>query len=87
MPTQNNASNTLTQNNASNKLTCKFCDKNYARIDIKTRHLKTCKKKQEAEATKILQELWLCREREIIRNISIARDMDYDSLMADFGSK
>ena len=45
------------------------------------------KKKQEEEATKILEELWLCREREIIRNISIARDIDYDSLMAEFGSK
>jgi transcription-repair coupling factor (superfamily II helicase) len=45
------------------------------------------KKKQEEEAQQILEELWLCREREIIRNISIARDMDYDSLMAEFGSK
>lgn len=45
------------------------------------------KKKQEEEATKILEELWLCREREIIRNISIARDIDYDTLMAEFGSK
>ena len=45
------------------------------------------KKKQEEEATKILEELWLCREKEIIRNISIARDIDYDTLMAEFGSK
>jgi hypothetical protein len=45
------------------------------------------KKKQEEEAQQILEELWLCREREIIRNISTARDMDYDSLMAEFGSK
>jgi tRNA A22 N-methylase len=43
--------------------------------------------KQEEEATKILEELWLCREHEIIRNISIARDIDYDTLMAEFGSK
>ena len=45
------------------------------------------KKKQEEEAQQILEELWLCREREIIRNISTARDIDYDSLMAEFGSK
>jgi putative cell wall-binding protein len=47
------------------------------------------KKKQEEEekAQQILEELWLCREKEIIRNISIARDIDYDSLMAEFGSK
>ena len=45
------------------------------------------RKKQEEEAQQILEELWLCREREIIRNISTARDIDYDSLMAEFGSK
>ena len=45
------------------------------------------RKKQEEEAQQILEELWLCREHEIIRNISTARDMDYDSLMAEFGSK
>ena len=45
------------------------------------------KEQEEAEATKILEELWKCRQREIIRNISIARDMDYDTLMTDFGSK
>ena len=49
--TQDNA--TLTQNNASfYKLTCEFCDKKYARIDIKTRHLKTCKKKKKKKKKK-----------------------------------
>ena len=55
-------------------------------INIKKKEWRK-RKKQEEEATKILEELWLCREKEIIRNISIARDIDYDSLMAEFGSK
>jgi DNA repair exonuclease SbcCD ATPase subunit len=45
------------------------------------------RKEEEEEAQQILEELWLCREREIIRNISISRDIDYDTLMAEFGSK
>ena len=53
----------------------------------KKRQERRKKIKQEAEAQQILEELWLCREREIIRNISTARDMDYDTLMAEFGSK
>ena len=47
--TQDNAE--ITQKNQSfDKLTCEFCGKKYTRIDIKTRHLKTCKVKKEYDA-------------------------------------
>ena len=47
--TQDNAE--ITQKNQSfDKLTCEFCGKKYTRIDIKTRHLKTCKVKKDYDA-------------------------------------
>ena len=47
--TQDNAEITP-KNQSFDKLTCEFCGKKYTRIDIKTRHLKTCKVKKEYDA-------------------------------------
>ena len=41
----------------------------------------------EKTSNQILEELWACRERELIRNIAKGRDIDFQSLIDEFASK